>query len=385
MVPTIVPDTTELERAQVLTSGGWGDLLNRCRRGDLRIVVPDVVIREAARHFGPAVAKELAPSTRLLETLRSLGVADLPDLEEVRSAIGDPQAFYIERLRSRLERHDAVVAPVPEVSQEQILARDLAGRKPFIASGKGYRDALIWETVLELVRSLPEGDVVYLVTKNKGDFANDDGGLAADLDADLVALDRPGVVVRVDTAVQLRDHLGEHFELIDAEVAETWSTSIDRDDTEDVALDAVMGKVESLPGDLTVGPGDDADITVPAEVEEATLEALDPDAGTFDYWIYDTFDGDTTALGASIEADATVDGYMYKSDWYGLYEDEEEDRRIRVLDPDWNDHYVLVQVEMRLRLTFQLLVVGEGVEDISVDSVEVLPAPQVFGPSILEG
>ena len=169
MKPTIVPDTTEVDRTDALTGGGWGELLTRCRRGDVSVVVPDVVIREAARHFGPAVKTDLVPTKRRLKMLQALGLTDLPDLDVVSEAIGDPGEFYVDRLRKRLEDHGAAISPLPAVGHEQLVSRDLAGRKPFRAAskgekgGRGYRDALIWETILELVRSLPEDEQIYFI------------------------------------------------------------------------------------------------------------------------------------------------------------------------------------------------------------------------------
>lgn len=388
MTPTIVPDTAEVDRAHALTSRGWGELLIRCRRGDVKIVVPDVVIREAARHFGPAVHTQLAPSSRLVRMLNVLGVTDLPDLDAITEAIGEPAEFYAAHLRRRLESHGAVVAPVPEVSQEQILARDLAGRKPFRSggkgqSGKGYRDTLIWETILELVRDLPEDEIIYFVTTNTDDFGKGkDGGLADDLEEDLVALGRPGSVEVVLTAgsQHLGPHLADHFDQIDTMIAESYET----EGPADIARDAVIGQAESLTSDLTIGPnGSDADILIPRDIDDPTLEALDVAAETFDYWTYETYEGDTTSLGASVEVDATIHGYMAKPDWYVL--DEDEDRMIQVMDSDWNEHYVWVEVLVRLRLSFQVLVVGESLEDISLDGVEVIPldADEPDGPTII--
>lgn len=63
-----------------------------------------------------------------------------------------------------------------------MVQRSIRGSKPFRTSGVGYRDALIWQTVLEQAKST---DVVF-VSGNSKDFAAEDGSLHSDLQADLV-------------------------------------------------------------------------------------------------------------------------------------------------------------------------------------------------------
>ena len=58
----------------------------------------------------------------------------------------------------------------------------------------------------------------------------------------------------------------------------------------------MIGKVEGLTGDLSVGPdGGDADIGIQHDLDDSTLEALEPDADTFDHWTYETYEGDAVS------------------------------------------------------------------------------------------
>jgi hypothetical protein len=68
---------------------------------------------------------------------------------------------------------------IPRVSHEEVVKRDLLRRKPFGESGKGYRDTLIWETVLAELRR--EQSQMALVSHNIKDFAGPDRMLHADL------------------------------------------------------------------------------------------------------------------------------------------------------------------------------------------------------------
>jgi hypothetical protein len=70
------------------------------------------------------------------------------------------------------------------VSHEDVAGRMVRREKPFNHSGEGYRDALMWESIIPLVQ---REEAVVLVTANKKDFAQDEEGrlLADDLRADL--------------------------------------------------------------------------------------------------------------------------------------------------------------------------------------------------------
>ena len=66
----------------------------------------------------------------------------------------------------------------------------------------------------------------------------------------------------------------------------------------------------------------------------------------------------------TVECTATVDGFMFKSDYYALG----DDARVIVMDGDWNDHYMWVEfvteAHLTLNITFDL-------ETNEVDEIEV--------------
>jgi PIN domain len=58
---------------------------------------------------------------------------------------------------------------LPKVCQQALIDRVLKRRKPFNESGNGYRDALIWETILGYGRKHRRGEIAFL-TANTEDF-----------------------------------------------------------------------------------------------------------------------------------------------------------------------------------------------------------------------
>ena len=166
-----------------------------------RVCLPAVVIDEHLRASRDAMERSVAAIERDLRVLsRYWGRLDLrlPTLdheyEKWRSSIAD-----------RLRAAGVEVLPYPTTSHESIAARDLKRRKPFSESGKGYRDALIWESVLDLAATSDEQ--IVFVTSNSKDFA-DGEALHRDLVSDL---DARGLQGRVSLALGLSSALEKHL------------------------------------------------------------------------------------------------------------------------------------------------------------------------------
>lgn len=162
-------------------------LVERAPRQIYHLCVPDVVVREMANHY----------RERMRESLRGLGSALINigrllnrtiergvPAQEVELAI----SAFGARLRQSLAAVNIHVEPMPArlAGVELLLERDLRRRKPFGDRQSGMRDALIWESILELCRRDPRS--LAFITGNTQDFADDTkrslhSDLLADFDA----------------------------------------------------------------------------------------------------------------------------------------------------------------------------------------------------------
>lgn len=91
---------------------------------------------------------------------------------------------YSRFIDEQFSRAGARVLPYPDVPHRALVQRATSRRRPFNESGSGYRDALIWATLLSLLESEP-GPVAF-VTNNTRDFGVTPA-LHPDLSADLPA------------------------------------------------------------------------------------------------------------------------------------------------------------------------------------------------------
>lgn len=191
-----------------------------------RVCLPQVVMGEHLRASRDAMQRSVAAVEKELRVLtRYWGKLDvkLPALdreyEKWRLSIGD-----------RLRAAGVEILPYPSASHQSITERDLERRKPFSETGKGYRDALIWESVLDLAAT--SQDHIVFVTSNSRDFA-DGEALHGDLVSDLAERNLQG---RVSLALGLSSALEKHLRHMLPPVDQSLRAALERGPAEGIDL-----------------------------------------------------------------------------------------------------------------------------------------------------
>jgi predicted nucleic acid-binding protein len=205
----LVLDANVLVEDWLLESPAATHIRNQSTYGPLAVLVPELVIREAVGVYRRHLKASQRELHRALKRRRQLqaGAPD-PALEAVDTSVDVDVAAanYSSRLRQVLERAGVRVLPLPQVDHDRLIEDALQGRKPFDQEGHdGYRDALIWHSVLEVAASFSK---VVVVSANHKDFAessDDPEQLAHDLVDDVSALCQcggraPAVSLRKDLA-----------------------------------------------------------------------------------------------------------------------------------------------------------------------------------------
>jgi hypothetical protein len=165
-------DTTEFFDHPYLDSPRWKQLRTFLQRTNTTLIVPEVVVAETKRHFRTALTSALQKAEAAVANLKRFWGANslsipVPDIDK---ACRD----YEPKLERQLQQFGAIIAPYSDVSLTAIVERCLANKRPFDSNGrKGFRDAVIWESILVAV-NLP-GDTIF-VTRNTSDFG-EHGGL----------------------------------------------------------------------------------------------------------------------------------------------------------------------------------------------------------------
>lgn len=116
------------------------------------------------RGDGQSCAKEDGDINSKISSLHRLtGDEDAVPKIEVDLALRN----YQQSLDALLQALKARILPYPLVGHEQLVRRALVPSKPFVEGGRGYRDALIWYSLVELLQSTT-CEVVF-VSQNSND------------------------------------------------------------------------------------------------------------------------------------------------------------------------------------------------------------------------
>lgn len=343
----VVIDANAMWNQWLLSGKSWDDLHCLVEQDRIALYVPEVVVQEVVRgrrtDANDLVLDLVKIKLSRIEGLRQLGLAT--DRKALRKQVQDRVANYDSYLRRRLGELGAVIVPIPSVSHQEILTRALQGRRPFDSEGRnGYRDVLIWHSLLEVVR-FGHSRIVF-VTNNTKDFCVDNPPeLRHELRDELANVSLRAVTtiatsvneigVRVDELERRRLPVLERPS--DGEVFAALRQCIDV---------IVAGAEPPTPGrwgeELTDGwqflsvlEEDPVDV-VSIEFDDASL-ACERDG---DDWAKFT---------VRIRADVTLDGFAFKGDVYAV------DRvNVEVQDSDWNDHYMWIHEHHNAELTFRL-------------------------------
>lgn len=135
---------------------------------DAVLVVPQVVLDELENKY----REELQESQSLLHKelsriMKMTGKQFTNPLDDhhVEQLVQE----YRHIVKATLLFHGAIVADYPEVPHSEVVEYELMRRKPFSSSGAGYRDFLIWRTVVGIAKDGP----VAFISQNEKDFALD--------------------------------------------------------------------------------------------------------------------------------------------------------------------------------------------------------------------
>lgn len=345
--PAVVVDTTEFQPDLLLSRSSWLQARLWALKGQLQLWVPEVVIREAVRHYRSQLDQHLTKLDDADDALSKLSFGgDVhPGIREHRDKVAALQTGYEQWLRDRLGRVGAKILPLPQISHDEILSRALREEKPFRIKGDGpkkgadgYRDMLIWASLAEYSAAhLGASDTLILVTDNHTDFCDvkDTATVAAVLRADL-GTDAP--------AVQRLGKLGDLAGLLPVQPQDAAEIRLQDDLAAEGKVragltEAIQQECEALAGreiadmyrDERFGTGLDFDeLRLP--LEQPRLRWLEADLASVRATVYGTdpdYEPPLILTRVTVAAEVGIEGYIHVSDY-----DEASDFSVSLV----NDH-----------------------------------------------
>ncbi|WP_280422807.1 PIN domain-containing protein [Nocardia carnea] len=344
--PVLVFDTNMVHTDRDLNSAYWQGLAEAVAAGEVEVVFPEVVVRETGRHIHQdekAARKNVQNAVRaVLESLEASGLATdwpalstLPTVKELRSTTPPDDEGARKRFRARLSDLGFKVAPIPEdVSHDLLVDWSLRSHPPFDSTDKGYRDALIWHTVLAVAETDPQRCVVFVSNDNdcltKGEATPKDEILAQLTDRKLEAVEFTRSIDDALTAAQAARAAEAAAESLP--VAEVWG----------LVYPAARDKLDGLVGASLEGRDSDWALVMDSI---ALVPGLESPTVSGIYFPGQLFANSRTGYSGRVligtvrtfPIDVEYEALLHKSDFYALLSDDDIER-ITVLDPDWGDH-----------------------------------------------
>lgn len=142
---------------------GLATLRKIAAQSAVELFAPEVCVRELVGYHKRSIAEQLQEFDQVFERLQ-------PYLSPGTSKPGRPSCISTEVIRSAVEgdlgEAGVTLVPMPSVSVGDLVDMAVERCPPFDAGGRGFRDAVILETILEHARSFA-GFIAILATADK--------------------------------------------------------------------------------------------------------------------------------------------------------------------------------------------------------------------------
>ena len=296
---------------------------------------------------------KLAPDTGGMMTT-------IPSIDSEISGLDHKQetAAFENRLIAQLDEAQANVLPYPETAHASIVRRAISRQRPFDEKGSGYRDTLIWLSVLEIAGAT---DMNVVLVSGDSDFKDDADNLHPDLINELsvhgYADDKVTLVTTVAKIIDeyIRPNLTEVL----------WENPLGT--LTDLNFEVYKGIVSGIWHHYGAGELDPTDLELSPACETPTLEFVE-DPGDLRIVDVRELPGHRYLVRVETDTDALFSTYVWKSDWDAV----ENDPRLNIEDYDWNDFGMLVAASVDLHVSCDLYVhqFDSGQHETEIRSVD---------------
>ena len=331
----IVIDTNIFFHDFMLDGTEFRTLISELPRLGYMLCVPKIVFDETVNKF-------FEETRKVYESTRKIGVSALV-FSEFDSPSESPeiardkyQTFFAEKFKTL----NAEVVDYPSVTHKELVGRALSRKKPFRNTDTGgYRDALLWETILELAKT----DEVSFLSNNPKDFSDEN---KQEFHQDLIndVQTRGLKTVSLFTSIHGFNEARIYPELKNLNEIQTL---LETDKYEYLILSEFLD--EQLTEHVGSDELDPSDINLPSEFESPSLSLVEKVNEITNINVWQLSSGELL-ITFSADMDCEFDVFIYKPDYYGMGDDTE----VSVWDNDWNEWYVAASITRQIILDLKL-------------------------------
>jgi hypothetical protein len=358
----IVLDTNIVFNNWYLSSPHFYILEKYLNVSESKLFVPEIVVLESKNLFKREFTKLIKDIARLRRLLpEGDGLQELPDIDE-------KCLVYNTKLDERLAELNAERPGHSDIPHDAIVARALVPHKPFREKDRGYRDTLLWETILRKI--VTNETTTFLISDNYKDFANipTDRMLHADLIKDLISGGLPEASVQFYSNLKsfIDEQVKPELEVVTDDIVRRLKDSSYEGfsfgkwfvENRDAIIEKVSENIRSAFGHVY------------SELEDPTIDYIeDPEEMEIVEVARYIGDEEIYHIEVCATSDMAVDVFVDKAAYYSHLCEEVP---LDVWDYDWNKWYIWAKIEeLRLPVSFLLVFNASSkiVEDFEVDRV----------------
>lgn len=325
--------------------------------------IPEVVVDESINKYREKTRECKLKIDRGISDFKRLTGKDVEDNPISDEFILKESEKYARSFKKQLQELGIKIIPYPSISHQELVKRDLARKKPFQETGKGYRDALIWESVKSICEkslSLFENPKIIFVNKNHKDFC-EEGLLHPDLKEDLVnnGINEDYVRVIEDIDIFIKEYIKPKQKIL-KNIQEELNANKQYNG---IYLNTeINNKITEF---LLHREFDYEESPFRQEFENPSVVGINEPS--FTVMEVRQISEEEFFVEVKIDVDCEFNFFIFKSDAMCMDEDELP----YIWDSDWNKHYMAASktIPIKLKVT---LIVNSSFEAVLSDDIEII-------------
>jgi len=301
----------------------------------IRVYITEVSIEEIFKNYKNNYVEIISEFNRVKKKLNKIET-ELKDIDLEKNASIKYQNYFYDFLKD----NNITILPYPKVGHKEIVQYSVKGKKPFKQKDTGYKDFLIWHSALSL---LQENKQPLVILTNDSDFLEENETCKDFTDFlvnNTVDPNRLDILTSVNKFNQ--KYLDEIVEKVDLQ------KYLEEDKNAEEFIEKFrVDFEEKLEGyDL-----DDNDF-LGREFENPTIvNASFTNFNPIDD--VEIYDDENFIITITMRLDCEIEFFIFKSEYCLM---AEEGHTFKVMDIDWNRHYVAAYENMNLEVEFAIII-----------------------------
>lgn len=332
----------KLNKARIVTLCNTSTILGH------EIFIPEVVIDEIVKQYDEKAEEYINSFNKVLKKLSDLSTSPITQTPiDAKGFISN----YRNELNNRIKQLGIGIIPYPNTGHKIMVARELGKKKPFKDSTKGYRDALIWDSVMEHTQKYSSNCGIIFLTANSKDFADKDKkDLHTDLIADCISNGIPTTSIRLVTDIQ--NFIDNEIILRSTELKEKFN-QLQQDgglgDIDFIQLIQDYISKDMLDNFISSNDFDSYSGYAPGLYENPEITSIEKVSCSFN--TIREISSDTILIQSEVSVQVDLDCFIFRAD-LPLIDDS---KFPTIIDYEWNDHYVLASDSATFKFQFNIL------------------------------